>query len=91
MNWRKVCTPKALGGLGIRMARDNNMALSSKIGWRVTNESKPLWTKVLKQKYSICKNPRNWKNNKKASPIWKCIFSNKNLLYKNFKWAVGNG
>lgn len=29
--------------------------------------------------------------NKKASPIWKCIFSNKNFLLKKFNWVVGNG
>lgn len=41
----------------------------TKLGWRVLNENDPLWVKVLKSKYKIPPNPRNWKNHGKD---WWC-------------------
>lgn len=51
-------------------------------------DQKPLWTKVLKQKYNIT---RLWRSKSKASPIWRGILSNKDLVTKNVRWTVGNG
>lgn len=40
--WDLICTPKLVGGLGLRRMRDMNMAFTTKLGWnlaRVSNYS----------------------------------------------------
>ena len=91
VKWKKVCTPKSKGGLGIRSCGINNRAMVSKLGWRLMNEDNPLWIKVLKKKYNLSNNPREWSSKTKASPVWRSIFSSKELLEKNTKWTIGNG
>ncbi|KAL7175265.1 hypothetical protein ACSBR2_028969 [Camellia fascicularis] len=43
VNWQQVCYKKKNGGLGIRRARDQNLALLSKLGWKLLNEEEGLW------------------------------------------------
>lgn len=38
INWNKVCTGKSFGGLGIRKARNSNLALLAKLGWKIINQ-----------------------------------------------------
>lgn len=49
--WDEVCRPKSFGGLGIRTARNNNLANLAKLAWQVVNNSDLLWVKVIKEKY----------------------------------------
>jgi hypothetical protein len=49
--WDSICTPKALGGLGIRKMREVNLALISKLGWQLLNNSDTLWVSQLQGKY----------------------------------------
>ncbi|XP_028066585.1 uncharacterized protein LOC114269469 [Camellia sinensis] len=51
VNWQQVCKSKRNGGLGIRQARVQNLALISKLGWKLTINSDELWCKILKAKY----------------------------------------
>lgn len=37
----KVCTPKSIGGLGIKDIKKMNEALIVKMGWRMISEKKP--------------------------------------------------
>lgn len=60
LKWDNMCKPKSYGGLGLRKNKLNNLALVSKLGWRIVNENKPLWVKVLKHKYKIPYNPWMW-------------------------------
>lgn len=55
------------------------------------NEKSPTWVKALKAKYKLGKNPKNWKNSRCTSHIWKISFHCKDTLYKASKWIVGNG
>ena len=48
VNWQHVCHKKKNGGLGIRRARDQNLALLSKLGWKLLNEEEGLWLEVLR-------------------------------------------
>ncbi|XP_031126953.1 uncharacterized protein LOC116029190 [Ipomoea triloba] len=51
VSWAEVCKPRDEGGLGLRRARDFNMAFLTKLGWQMlTNETK-LWVQVMKEKY----------------------------------------
>jgi hypothetical protein len=38
-----LCIPKVLRGLGIRKMRKVNLALISKLGWKILTKSDPLW------------------------------------------------
>jgi hypothetical protein len=42
-SWNSICSPKALGGLGIRKMKDVNIALISKLGWKLLTGSDSLW------------------------------------------------
>jgi hypothetical protein len=49
--WDSICFPKVLGGLGIRKMREVSMALISKLGWKLLNNSDSLWVSQLQGKY----------------------------------------
>jgi hypothetical protein len=50
-SWNSICTTKALGGLGIRRMKDVNLALISKLGWKLLTGSESLWASQLTGKY----------------------------------------
>jgi hypothetical protein len=50
-SWDSLCIPKALGGLGIRKMREVNLALISKLGWKILSNSGSLWVTQLQGKY----------------------------------------
>ena len=39
VDWQTICTPKCMGGLGLRDPLDNNKVMSAKIWWRWVNYS----------------------------------------------------
>jgi hypothetical protein len=47
----KVCLEKESGGLRVRRVKEFNLSLLGKWCWRLFNEPKRLWCKVLKAKY----------------------------------------
>jgi hypothetical protein len=42
-SWNSICTLKALGGLGMRSMKDVNLALITKLGWKLLTGSDSLW------------------------------------------------
>ena len=68
-----------------------NQALNAKLGQKVMNDDKALWVKVVKAKYNIGVNQRNWKKKSKTLVVCKAIFGSKNIITKASKWVVGNG
>ena len=53
MNWERVCTPLAQGGLGVRDIISFNKALLGKWLWRFGIEESKLWRRVVAIKYGI--------------------------------------
>ncbi|KAL0361595.1 UNVERIFIED_CONTAM: hypothetical protein Sradi_3844000 [Sesamum radiatum] len=54
MHWvacRKLCQPKAIGGLGFRELKEFNVALLPKQGWRIMTRPASLLSSVLKAEY----------------------------------------
>ena len=51
VNWDTVYKGKREGGLGIRRARENNLAFLSKLSWRIHNENYPLRIQLIRTKY----------------------------------------
>lgn len=46
-----LCKPISKGGLGFRNAHKFNLALISKLAWRLLNEPEALWVTQLKPRY----------------------------------------
>lgn len=51
VNWKRVCSPRSKGGLGVRDVRLVNLSLMAKWKWRILQEEMPLWKVVLRDKY----------------------------------------
>ncbi|XP_059460221.1 uncharacterized protein LOC132189495 [Corylus avellana] len=49
--WDSICFPKELGGLGIRKMREVNLALISKLGWKLLSNADSMWVAQLRGKY----------------------------------------
>ncbi|KAL8129251.1 LOW QUALITY PROTEIN: hypothetical protein V2J09_018406 [Rumex salicifolius] len=49
--WPDVCKPRKLGRLGIRMTKDSNLAMISRLSWRLFSQPDQLWARVLLAKY----------------------------------------
>jgi hypothetical protein len=50
-SWRSICIPRHLGGLGIRNMNDVNLALVTKLGWKVFSNLDCLSVNQLREKY----------------------------------------
>ena len=49
--WDSLCIPKLLGGLGLRKMREVNLALVTKLGWKLLTKLDCLWVSQLHCKY----------------------------------------
>ena len=87
VGWSKVIKSKEDGGLGIEAARAKNIALLSKLNWRMYHEQDALWNKVLLKKYCCLSRARSRGPEKlPSSPNWKAI----NLVsYLQERYLVG--
>ena len=84
--------PKDEGGLGIQEARAKNIALLSKLNWRMYHEQDALWAKVILKKY--CANSRGRSRDPEkhpSSPNWKAINLGFSIFKKGIAWGIGNG
>jgi hypothetical protein len=81
--WDSICIPKALGGLGIRKMREVNLALISKLGWKLLSNPDSLWVAQLKGKYLHSKSflsPPSFSSS--FSWLWKCILNSHSFISK---------
>ena len=72
-SWNSICTPKALGGLGIRRMKDVNLALISKLGWKLLTGSDSLWASQLTGKYLQTDSFLSPSSHSVTSWLWKGI------------------
>ena len=47
-SWDSICTPKSVGGLGIKKTEDMNKALVVKMTWEIASNANKLWVQILK-------------------------------------------
>ena len=92
VGWNKIVKSKEEGGLGIQEGRAKNIALLSKLNWRMYQEQETPWAKVILSKYCSSSRVRLRDSEKlPSSPNWKAI----NLDFPTFKkgifWGIGNG
>ncbi|CAN0863352.1 Putative ribonuclease H protein At1g65750 [Linum grandiflorum] len=92
INWETVCKPKSLGGLGLRSAREMNMAFLMKVAWGLLTRPDELWAKVLLTKYI-----RNTEEGyiavktKGFSAVWRGVRRAGPILNKGSQWAIRSG
>ena len=53
VGWGKICTPKQMGGLGVRNLVPFNQTLLGKWLWRFEIEVNKVWRRVLVAKYGM--------------------------------------
>ena len=55
-SWDSICSPKALGGLGIKKTEDMNQDLVAKLTWEEASNVEKLWVKMFQKRYVRDKN-----------------------------------
>ena len=91
VNWNTVTKTKQLGGLGIRRARQTNMALIGKLVWRILNDQGGLWGNIIKHKYMQHRHGVSFDVSGRSSFVWKGITKAWDNLMEGFVWELGNG
>lgn len=93
VQWNIVTKPKELGGLGLRSAKDMNMAFLAKLGWRFINSEKDaLWVRILAAKYTQWKTIIEALSDKKGtSNVWKSIVKAAQIVRSGCRTQVRNG
>lgn len=72
VGWTKITKPRAQGGLGVRQARPQNIALLGKRIWELQHAGDKLWVAMLRDKY--VKNGNIFQaNSTNGSPTWTAI------------------
>jgi hypothetical protein len=51
LSWDNICSPKALGGLGLRSMEFHNSSLLARLSWKMTTNQPLLWVDALRGKY----------------------------------------
>lgn len=49
-SWDKICRPKCEGGLGITKIQDINVALLTKLRWKLIVNPENVWVKIVSAK-----------------------------------------
>ncbi|GLT57157.1 hypothetical protein SLA2020_301450 [Shorea laevis] len=89
VSWEKVTQPKTYGGLGIKAAKEANLATMCKLNWRLHTEKHALWNRVLSAKYMI--NSCRFQFPNQCSPVLHNIRKGNTLFFKGLKWIPKDG
>lgn len=82
---------KDRGGLGLKKARVQNLALLLQLGWKLTAEEGNLWVGNVRDKYLKNNSLPSWPLRRFASHVWRSIVSTKPILDMGIKWSIGDG
>ena len=88
--WEKLVLPKAQGGLGFRDMHSFNMAMLSRLAWRLIQNPDSLCARVLKSKYYPNGKLLETVFASDSSPVWRAIEFGLELLKKGLIWRVGD-
>lgn len=100
INWDKICSPKASGGLGMASLQRRNISMLTKWWWRCYEERDKVWNKLFTERYGrvINHNLYDLMIPRGASSILESFVNIKSLpelvpLLNNecFRWRLGNG
>lgn len=85
-NWDTVCKKKEKCGLGSKQARPMNMALLTKLSWRVKEEQNSLWVRTIRSKY-----PTDIIRGHSDSSTWKGVLAGAKIRNEGTIRRIGNG
>lgn len=92
VSWKKVCQPQTSGGLGLRQARDSNIAMLSKVGWKLDERQDNLWCRVMSGKYLHDQDGfLSSQRHGVGSSTWRGILERREDLGKGVRWRLGDG
>lgn len=91
LNWNIVTLPKEYGGLDIRTARENNLAMMSKLGWSLLKRDQASWCKAIASKYLKKSSLWDVKTRSQSSSTWKGILKTRSLIQNGITWNIGDG
>jgi hypothetical protein len=89
--WKKMMTPKCIGGMGIRDLRLFNQALLARQAWRLIHFPDSLCARLLKARYFPNGEFIDTVFPADSSPSWKGVEFGLELLKKGLIWRVGSG
>ncbi|GLU10722.1 hypothetical protein SLE2022_275080 [Rubroshorea leprosula] len=91
MEWRKLATPKKMGGLGFRALHEFNLAMLGKQGWRLLTNPESLVAQLLKAKYYPRSDFLHVELKPSCSFTWRSICSATTLLRHGCRRLIGDG
>jgi hypothetical protein len=80
--WDSLCMPKALGGLGLRKMKEVNLALISKLGWKLLTNFDSMWVAQLHCKYLHSSSFLSPPSFSSSSWLWKGILKSISIISK---------
>ncbi|CAN1807597.1 Putative ribonuclease H protein At1g65750 [Linum perenne] len=92
VSWDCVCRSKAQGGLGLRKARELNLAYLMKLGWAFIKDPSRLWVRVMTSKYlkETSAGP-TLRRKTGGSALWRGIRSVWHTLVGAYQHSIRNG
>ncbi|XP_057452723.1 uncharacterized protein LOC130744566 [Lotus japonicus] len=90
-NWKTLCQPKRIGGLGFRDFKSFNMALVAKNWWRIQNFPESLLGRLFKAVYFPSGNLIDAKKGYRPSYAWSSILKTSSMIQEGSCWRIGDG
>ena len=91
INWEKLCSPKARGGMGFRDIQAFNQALLAKQAWRLIHNTHSLAYRVYKRRYFPNCSFMDAELGNNPSYVWRSLLAARNIICEGSKWKVGDG
>ncbi|KAL4327452.1 hypothetical protein AHAS_Ahas13G0101500 [Arachis hypogaea] len=91
INWRTLCLPKEIGGLGFKSLERMNTAFLLKVCWELINHSNALWVRALNSKYGISNSTPSVRETFGCSALWKSLSQLWPIIQESLVHRVGNG
>lgn len=91
IGWDKFCQPKKYGGLGLRKAKINNIALQFKLLWKILTSPDNLWVSLVKKKYLKGDGLFSHKLKANVSWQWRKLMSLRSSFKKGVRWGIADG
>jgi hypothetical protein len=82
LGWKKICSPKSVGGLGLRTMEVQNSSLLAKLGWQILSSRDSLWVKALTSKYLHASTFLSAQASPSSSWLWKGILKCSHIVRK---------
>lgn len=91
LSGKKICRPTHDGGIGIRLMKDSNLALLSKVAWLMSLSSPRPWVHCLKAKYLRNTALFTAESKPSSSWFWKGLLKSRPLISRGRCFLVANG